>query len=144
MQEESGRLKEATPRGFLALFDSFQYSRKNISECSFLPLWRSVYTSNMEVQKCPVLEVQQCDQTHKHKDRNFSKPFTTVNDLEKFKRGGSIIDEKLSIMCLGLLTNSLLSWQHYRRCCNFNIPTCACKYLREIIQPYNYRDTQGK
>ena len=136
MQEESSRLKEATPSGFFALFDSFQYSRENISECSFLPLWRSVYTPSMEVQECLVLEVQWCDQTHGQ------KCFQTVY-CNPLKRRGSIIDEKLSIMCLGLLTSSLLSWQHYRKCYryyNFNIPTCACKYLQENIQPYNYRD----
>ena len=32
---------------------SFKYGRENSSECSFLPLWRSVYMPSMEVQECP-------------------------------------------------------------------------------------------
>ena len=72
MQEESGKLKEATPIGFLTFFDSLQYDRENISECSFLPLRRSVYTSSMEVQEFPVLEIQWCYHTH------FSKSFTVT------------------------------------------------------------------
>ena len=66
MQEESGRLKEATRIGILFLFDSFQYSGENISECSFLPLQRSVYMPSMEVQDCPVFEVEP-SQTHRQK-----------------------------------------------------------------------------
>ena len=65
IQEESGRLKEATPSGFLALFDSFQYSGENISKCSLLPLRRSVYMPSMEVQECPIFEVER-SRTHRH------------------------------------------------------------------------------
>ena len=80
MQEESGRLKEATPSGFLGLFLAFLIaSSVVVSECSFLPLRRSVYMPSMEVQERPVFEVERSrtdTQTHRHTDRNFSKPFT--------------------------------------------------------------------
>ena len=59
MQKESGKLKEATCSGFLALCDSFEYSGENISECSLLLLRRSVYMPIMEVQESPVFEVEQ-------------------------------------------------------------------------------------
>ena len=81
MQEEPGRLKEATPSYFLALFLPFLIAssimRENISECSFLSLRRSVYMPSVEVQECPVFAVKR-SRTYRHTDRNFSKPFTVT------------------------------------------------------------------
>ena len=87
MQDQCGRLKEATPGSFLALFDSFQYNGENISECSFLPLQRSVQILCMELQECPVFEVQ-WGQTRGHTDTR-TEIFQTIY-CNSPERGGSI------------------------------------------------------
>ena len=55
--------------------------RENISECSFLPLWRSVYMPSVEIQEYPVLEDTQ-GQTNRHIPNHLLNPF---------KGGGSTI-----------------------------------------------------
>ena len=52
----------------------------------------------MEVQECPVLEVQR-GQTHRHMDRNFSKPFTVT--LPKGEgQIHTIVDSKIKKMMI--------------------------------------------
>ena len=73
---DAGRLKEAT-RIFLHFQIASSMVKKilvNAHSCHFEEVY--IYTPSMEVQECPVLEVQR-GHTHRH----FSKPFT-VNLLK--------------------------------------------------------------
>ena len=47
-----------------------------------MPLWRTVYTLNMEVEECPVLEVQR-GHTHTHTDRHFPNHFVVTLQKEE-------------------------------------------------------------